>query len=253
MEEKREDLKEVIQIPSTDGQVEKVEEPTVEVKEEVTETKVEEAKPDALTEAQEQIKKLEAERENYKKGLLKYKKLSLEPEEDKPEEVEEDYPEWDENSKKFQEQTLKQAKQVAESNTKKIVEDYNEKAAIKQFLSKHPEAEEKWSEVVSNYSPKNGKETIDSITKDLDRALFLTRYESGELSKVQEEAVKEGIKKGTAEAKVADLTTIDTVSSKSVPQGSSLSQGAINLATKMRVNTEKLAAEDESLTAEIKL
>ena len=41
--------------------------------------------------------------------------------------------------------------------------------------------------------------------------------------------------------------------SKTAKGTTAISKGALDLAQKMRVNPEKLAAEDDSLTAEIKL
>ena len=229
------------------GQAEKTEEAKEEVKTEEVETEVKEELPQW---AKEKMLKLEEEKENYKKGMLKYKKHTLEPEETEAEFVEkEEYPEWDENSKKFQKQTLSEAEKVAENKAKQIVEKNNEQEAISQFLSSHPDIEDKWDNVVSNYTPKNGKDNVKSIIKDLERAYVITRYESGELNKIQEEATKKGI----AQAKIEELSTVSKTTSKVADKGKpALSQGALRLAEKMRVDPKKLAEEDDSLTAEIK-
>lgn len=231
------------------GQSEKTE-----VKEEKVEEKVE-AKAEAESEEtveslKEKLKKTEEDKENYKKGMLKYKDKTLTKETE--EETTEDYPEWDENSKKFQEQTKKEAAQEA----RKIVEQFNEKAATSKFISEHPELEDesKWNEVVSNYHPKNGKETVASIEKDLERAYFLTRFERGEITNLEKEAFEKGKKKGKAESEVEDLSSVSKTTSKSVKNdGKSVSEGALRLAQAMRVDPEKLAKEDDSLIAEINL
>ena len=236
-------------VANTNGQVEKTEEVKVEktVKtEETTEPKTE-VEGELPQWAKEKMSKLEEEKENYKKGMLKAKGKTLEPE--KEEEPEEEYPEWDENSKKFQTQTLSEAKKVAELGAKQIIEKNNEQEAISQFLTSHPDIEDKWDTVISNYTSKNGKDSIKSIIKDLERAYVITRYESGELDKIQEEATKKGI----AQAKAEELSTVSKTTSKVANQGTpALSQGAIDLAQKMRVDLKKLAEEDDSLTAEIK-
>ena len=235
-------------VADTTGQVKKTEEVKVEetVKtEETTEPKTE-VEGELPQWAKDKMSKLEEEKENYKKGMLKAKGKTLET---KEEDEEEEYPEWDENSKKFQTQTLLEAKKVAELGAKQIIEKNNEQEAISQFLTSHPDIEDKWDTVISNYTPKNGKDSIKSIIKDLERAYVITRYESGELDKIQEEATKKGI----AQAKAEELSTVSKTTSKVASQGMpALSQGAIDLANKMRVDPKKLAEEDDSLTAEIK-
>jgi hypothetical protein len=256
MEIESQDLKnEVIEIPSTNGLVEKSEEVVAEPIDEVPEKEEtpvlepEEEAEDVIT-LKEKIVKLEEEKENYKQSLLSKKKawnkgLTLESKkEDVLTETIEDYPDWDETSKKFQKQTLSEAEKVAEKKAQSVVEKYNEKAAIDKFLIDHPEMEEKWEDIVSNYNPKHGKESISSIVKDLDRAYFMTQYESGTLNKTSDKEAK---------SKLAEMSTVSKTSSKTIPKGTSLSKGAIDLATKMRVDTKKLAEEDDSLTAEIKL
>lgn len=223
----------------------------VESKVEVEKSKVEEETVDSL---KAKLEKIETEKENYKTGLLKYKKLSLDKKEEKKEE-EIEYPEWDENSKKFQEQTLNQAEKKAEERAKTIVEKYNEKSAIAQFVKKNPElAEEKnWNEVIANYHPRSGKESPEDILNDLDEALIVTRYRNGELTKGEAEAEERGIKKGKAEAQIADLSSVSKITSKTVKEGNALTPGEIELANKMRVPLDKLAEEDLSEPAEIKL
>lgn len=244
------------------GQVEETELKETPVAEQVAETEKEETQEVAETEPEESVeslkerlKKVEEEKENYKKGMLKAKGKTLETESKKEEEAEEDYPEWDENSKKFQEQTLSQAKKIAEEHSKTIIEKANEKSAIISFISKHPELgeDDKWNEVISNYNPKNGKETVSDVEKDLERAYVLTRFERGELSQLEAETFKKGEQKGKAEAQISDLASVSKTTSKTIKGEPNVSQGAIQLAQKMRVDTKKLAEEDDSLTAEIQL
>jgi hypothetical protein len=247
METPKEDLKEVIDITSTDGPVEKVEAPDTEV-----ETEVEPEVEESIDELKDRLKKAEEERENLSQAVTRLnKEKKLTP--DKEKEVEEDYPEWDETSKKFQKQTLGQAEKVAEERAKKIVEGYNEKAAITNFLEKHPEADKDWNEIITNYTPKNGKESIQDITKDLERALILHRYDKGEIETLEADAQKKGEKKGKAEAKLAELGSISKTTSKTVKEGNTLTESEIRMAKLMKVDLEKLAEEDMSKPATIEI
>lgn len=223
-------------------------EASVEAPEETTEVPVEDVET-----LKERLTKLEEEKENYKKGMLKYKDLSLKKTEDKTEEKEEEYPDWDETSKKFQKQTLTQAEKAAEKRALEIVGKYNEKAAIAQFTEKHPEVAERWDEIVANYNPKNGKESVQDIVKDLNRAYILTRYDKGEIDSLEADALKKGERKGKAEAQIADMSSVSKTTSKTTKGSDALSPGALKLAEKMRVDPKKLAQEDDSSTAEIKL
>ena len=247
-EEKVEETK-VEEVKADETKVEETKEET-EVETKVEETEDVESLPQW---AKDRLKKTEDDKENYKKGLLKYKSRTLTQEETKTEE--EDYPDWDETSKKFQEQTTKKASQIAEQKARQIVEGFNEKAAINSFVSKHPELDDDnlWKEVITNYNPKNGKESIDAIQKDLERAYFTTRFEKGEISELETKAFKKGEQKGKSESAVADLSSVSKTTSKSVKEsGNVVSSGALKLAERMNVDTTKLAAEDDSLTAEIK-
>lgn len=204
--------------------------------------------------AKDRLTKVEVEKENYKKGMLKYKR-TLEPEKVE-EKTEVEYPEWDETSKKFQEQTEKKAASIAERKAQETVEKYNEKAAISSFISKHPELDnnDNWTDLISNYHSKNGKESVQAIEKDLDRAYFVYRYERGEISNLEAEAFKKGEQKGKTQAKVEDMSSVGTTTQKTVnDDGKSISEGALKLAQAMRVDPNKLADEDDSSTAEIKL
>lgn len=213
------------------------------VAEEKTETVVED-KPEELPQwAKDQIAKLEEERNNLSKAVSRLNQERKLPKEEKEEE--EISTEWDDDSKKFQKETLTHAEKVAEKKAQAIIEQYTEKAAIDTFTEKHPELQKKeaWSEVMANYHPKNGKETPQAILKDLERALFLTQYEKGELTSKDE---------NKAEKMIADLNSVSKTGSKTVKQSSTLTSGEIRLAEAMRVDLKKLANEDLSKPAEVK-
>lgn len=230
---------------------------------EVAESVVDATKTDEVIEdvetlpqwAKDRLLKVEEEKENYKKGMLKYKR-TLDPVEKQEEKTEEEYPDWDETSKKFQEQTEKKAEAIAERKASQIIEKQNEKLAINSFISKHPELDDndKWTDLISNYHPKNGKETPQDIEKDLNRAYFVSRFERGEISNLEAEAYKKGEQKGKTQSQVADLSTVGTTNQKTVKEdGNTVSETALKLAKAMRVDPAKLAEEDDSSTAEIQL
>lgn len=246
MEEKKQDLKEAIEIAPGAGQPETTEEEVVEA--EVPQEPVEDIT--TLPQwAQDKIKKEQEEKENYKKGLLSVKKKTLTPEQ--PKKVEEnvaeieEYPDWDEASKMFQKQTLNQAESIAERKAKEMFEKYNEKTGISKFIAEHKELSDdvKWNEVIINYTPKNGRDTVEGIMEDLNRAYILTQYEKGELNLPNK---NKDVKSG-----VANAQTISKTTSKSVSDGKTLSESARKLAQRMKVDPEKLAKEDDSLHAEI--
>lgn len=262
--------------PTENGQSEKVEEQKEEVtteteesQEQVTEETQEQTQESDETQsndedisslpqwAQDKLKKVDEEKENYKKGMLKYKDLSLKKKEEKKEEetVEEEYPDWDEDSKKFQKQTLGEAEKLAEKKARAIIEESNEKSAIAKFIQDNPELskESKWNEIIANYAPTHGKNTVDDVLMDLNRALVLHRYESGELDNMSKEAEAKGELRGKAEAQVLDKATVSDsdTTSKTVKGKINLSEGALALAKAMRVDPEKLAEEDDSSTATV--
>jgi len=195
---------------------------------------------DRIKELEEQLAKEQEEKENYKAGMLKYK-----------EQVKEEEPEWDDNSKKFQAQTLSKVEKLTEEKAQQTVESFNEKAGIAKFQEAHPDVDMK--EVLANYNPKNGKFSADSVVRDLERALVLHQYDSGTLSNETAKAEEKGKRKGIAEAKVADLNTVSKTTSKTVPQSSTLTDGELHIAKQMKVDTEKLAQEDMTQPATIEI
>lgn len=234
----------------TTGQVEKTE-----TKEEAPEEPKEETPEETedVETLKERLKKAEEDKENYKKGMLKYKDLSLSSKAEESKD-EEDYPDWDETSKKFQKQTLSQAEKVAEKRAREIVENYNEKSAISIFVKKHPEMaqEDNWKELVGNYNTNHPKDSVESYNRALEKAYINLRYDRGELSELESEAEKKGIKKGKAEAQIADMSSVSKTTFKTSKEGRTLSPGAIDLANKMRVDLKKLAEEDLDLPATAK-
>jgi hypothetical protein len=202
-----------------------------------TETGPSEEKQESTEDLAARLAKAEEEKENYKKMALKYK------EEAKPKtlEVEEEYPDWDEQSKKFQKQTIDLAQKAAEVTTRHQVEKVNEKNAIAQFIEQNPELadDSKWQEVIKNYQPRS-KESVQDILKDLGRAKVLAEYESGTPAK-------------ELKPDVSDMATVGKTTSKSATEGHTLTQSEIQMAKNMRVDTEKLAAEDMSKPATIEL
>ena len=187
----------------------------------------------------EQLAKEQEEKENYKQMGLKYKEEAKEE------------PVWDEDSQKFQKQTLSRAEQLAEEKARKTVEDFNEKAGIAKFQELHPDVVIK--DVLANYQPKHGKYSADSVTRDLERAYVLHQYDSGKLSSEKEQSFEKGKKKGAAESKLADLNAVSTTSQKTAPQGKTLTDGEIQMAKRMKVDPEKLAEEDMSEPATIEI
>lgn len=195
-----------------------------------------------VKELEEQLAKEQEEKENYKQGMLKYK-----------EQVKEEEPEteWNEDTKKFQKETLTKAERMAEEKAMKTVETFNEKAGIAKFKELHPDVEMK--EVLANYNPKNGKFSAESVVRDLERALVLHQYDTGKLSTKEAEAEAKGKKKGAAESKVADLSAVSKTTSKATPQGAALTESEKYIAGRMKVDIEKLAEEDLSQPAQIDL
>lgn len=212
------------------------------IQEETTSTETGQSEKKQESESIEEVKarlaKAEEERENYKNMALKYKSDTKE----KTLEAEE-YPDWDDQSKKFQKQTIELAQKQAEEVTIRQTEKVNEKNAIASFIEKNPELadDKKWQEVIKNYQPRS-KESVQDIMKDLGRALVITKYESGELDKKKE--VKND---------VSDLGTVGKTTSKSATEGKTLTQNELRLAKAMKVDPEKLAAEDMTKPATIEI
>jgi hypothetical protein len=193
----------------------------------------------------EQLKKAEEDRDKYKERVLgfskKHPEKTLEPVKEETET--EDESNWDEDSKRFQKQTLTQAEKIAQKAARETFERSNEKEAINIFLENHPEFQDKeeWNEIVSNYSSKNGKESVRGILKDLDRARVLRLHDKGDISKLAEEAERRGQLKGKAEAYHADSFTSGGVkTAHSDTSTSSVSKGAKSIAIALGIDPKKL-------------
>lgn len=226
---------------------------TTELKEEATEAP-EAVKPEATEDVEtlkDRLAKAEEEKENYKKGMFKYK--SLKKEEKKEEEIE--YPEWDDTSKQFQKQTLSQAEKIAEKKTREIIESNNEKTAITQFVQKHPEMakEGNWQELVANYNSNHSKDSVESYAKALEKAFVLTRYDRGELDKIETDAEEKGVRKGKAEAQLADMSSVSKTTSKTIKGGSSVSKFALELGGHLRNTPEELASAQDVTPAGVEI
>lgn len=207
------------------------------------ETPTGEVQPVEQTESPEELKarlaQLEKEREDYKNMALKYKSEAKE----KTLETEEEYPDWDEQSKKFQKQTIELAQKTATEVTQKQVEKTNEKNAIASFIEKNPELadDKRWSEVVKHYQPRS-KDSVQDIVKDLRRAYVLYQDDMGLL-----------VSKGGAKPDVSDLGTVGKTTSKSATQGKTLTEGEKRIAKLMKVDPERLAEEDMTKPATIEI
>ena len=207
----------------------------------------------------EQLRKAEEDRDKYKERVLGFskkhpEKTLEEPKEEEEPEVKEES-NWDEDSQRFQKQTLTQAEGIAKRVAKETIEATNERAAIDSFVEQYPEYQDsaEWKEIVSNYMPKNGKGSVKSILKDLERARVLRLHDKGDISKLAEEAEKRGKQKGYAEGVHAELTTSGGERTKTVgtKHTGSVTEGAKRLAERFRIDPKKLAQEDDSNRATI--
>lgn len=199
-----------------------------------------------LTALQERLKKAEEDRDKYKERVLSFSKKERTLSERKEEKEEEEAPDWDEASKKFQAQTLSEAEKRARIAAQSYVEENNEKAAISKFLTEHPElgGDEEWKEILSNYHPKHGKGTVDSILTDLNRARVVMLHDHGELDKLSKEAEERGKRKGAAETYHASAhTSSGSASGSTSDQGSDgVSKGAKAIAQAFGIDPKKLGS-----------
>lgn len=197
------------------------------------------------------LAKAEEEKENYRKGLLSREEELKTLKTSKEEEGEDDKKEieWDENSKKFQEETLsktaKLAEEAAVAATMKAINSTNEKVAQEKFRATHPEVtDEEWVDVMTNYTPKLGAE------KDLERALILTKFEKGEIIDPAE------INRRQAEERNRDMNIshgTPSGSGKYEEQKGGLTDGARAIAGRFGISTEALEKEDDSRQATISI
>ena len=132
---------------------------TVEKVEEELTLETEEVEEETVDSLKVKLAKVEAESENHKKGMLKYKKAAKEVEKVEPDDV----------------------KNIAETAANDVMEKSNEKSAIAQFTEKYPALKdpETWKKVVENYNPKSGKGSVESVKSDLEAALVLAKHYGG--------------------------------------------------------------------------
>jgi len=118
------------------------------------------------------LAKAEEDRDNYKKGMLKYKQTQ------KGEVVEEEGEEEEGDEEKI---NLTEVRDVATKAASEMLEKANEKSAITEFTNRYPALKDpvKWREVLVNYSSRSGKGNVESITKDLEAALVLAKHYGG--------------------------------------------------------------------------
>lgn len=184
--------------------------------------------------------------------MKKFKKSETidDKEEENDENDEEDIQRWDDASLQFQKETLTRSEKVAIEAATKALEKKTEKLAQSKFLSSHTDVTpEVWEKVVANYTPQNGKDSEESIMKDLDRAYFLYRFDNNlpivpvDTSKVQ----------GENQVKEAAITHGSSVSGESEEDDNKVTDSQLYIASKMGVSKEALEKEDDSLRAEIQI
>ena len=157
--------------------------------------------------------KLKKERDNYRKATLKYKKKSKNVEDDSVE-------------------------QAAEKAVKKTLHKQNETQAINEFLDKNPEYNDVdlRKDLFANYQNKSGQNDVESIIKDLERASVVTKFDKGDNVK----------QKNNPNSKLSSLQTVSGIGmKKSRVEKSNVSEGAIKMAEKLRVDPKKLEEIDE--------
>lgn len=132
------------------------------------------------------LAKAEQERENYKKGMLKYKKQSRNVRSERENDEENEESDTNDEESVEVEDTGQTANtddvtKVAREAAMGAIEQQNERLAMSQFAQKYPGLKnpKAWNEVVANYIPRSGKATVDSIVMDLEAALHTTQFYGG--------------------------------------------------------------------------
>jgi hypothetical protein len=137
MNKKTLDLKGEEETPTDDGQ-------SVDTSDDTSDDSQTDNSEEKVELSKEEYNKLLEDKENYKKGLMTYKEKAKE--QSKPDVL-----------------------------TKTDFHKINEKKAIDAFIKDNPEVDGKWSDFISFYSDKRGRDSVDDIVNDLDDAktLFL--------------------------------------------------------------------------------
>jgi len=217
MDEEQKDLKTEEEFAEDTGQSEKESEEQEEEKEE--EKSSEEETLDSLPAwAKQRLEKAESDRDNYKAATLSLKK---EPEKQEQPDV----------------------KKIAEETAIAALDKRTEKDAISQFTSKYPALKDstRWKEVLNNYVPRHGKSTVEEITRDLEGALVLANHYAG---------------RNISDSKnpVEDVSTVGKKGSKANRgETPNVKESTVEMGGKFKHTADKLAKEDDSQKAEIKL
>lgn len=207
-----------------------------------------------LEAAKAALAKAEEERENYRKGLLSREEelksfKSKKEEDEKKDDDEKKETEWDDNSKRFQEETLSKTAKIAEeaavAAAMKALQSKDEKVAQENFRASHPTiTDEEMVDIMANYTPKLG------AAKDLERALVLTRFEKGEIIDPAE------INRRQAEILNKNMNISHGTSPNSgkyEEQKGGVSDGAKSIANRFGIDTKALEKEDDSRHATISI
>ena len=223
MEEEKKDLNEEEDSSEDDGQSENESQEEKEESEEEEKSSEEEAVDSLPAWAKARLEKAESDRDNYKAATLSLKK---EPE--KKEESEKESPD---------------VKKIAEETAIAALDKRTEKDAISQFTSKYPALKDstRWKEILANYVPRHGKSTVEDITRDLEGALVLANHYAG---------------RNISDSKnpVENVSTVGKKGSKADRgESSNLNESTIEMGSRFKNSPDKLAKEDDSPKAEIKL
>lgn len=197
--------------------------------------------------------KAETDRDNYRQGMLTREEELKKLKEANDDTVNDDNTEveWDDNSRRFQQETLSKTEKVAAEAALKALEQRYDKTAQQEFRESHPEIDDaKWEEIVANYNPKSGKDSVKGIIKDLERAYVVYKFDAGETIDPAE------IARTQAENRNKDLNVTHGASSgsgKAEEEKGGVSDGAKELAKRFGISEEKLAQEDDSRQATISM
>lgn len=176
------------------------------------------------------LAKAEEERDNYKKGMLKWKKIATS--ETKVEEEKEE----------TEEKTV-DVKGEATLAAQEVLYKSNEKSAINRFTDQYPALKDpaKWKEVILHYRPTSGKETAEDVIKDLEAALVLAKHYGG----------------GKVKGEEINLSELGTVSSRGSMASQSkepeISDSTVQMSERFKVDIEKVKKEDDSKQAVIRM
>ena len=156
------------------------------------------------------LAKAEEERENYKRGMLKYKAENAK----KDDEEEEDDSKGDKDNV--------DVAGIATQAATQTIEKANERQAINRFTNRYPALKDPdtWKKVIENYVPRAGKLTVESIESDLEAALILAKHYGG--GKVAEKEVSLSKYATVSVAgSIADRDPVSELSNSSIELGKS--------------------------------